>query len=114
MFSCGYVVIALSIAYLYSIITTVASFSSIPKPVFSKNFLLHFAFLDMLLEQPVLQDRYVGWKGNYHVGWTKVCPIYDKFCGHTAKSVAMSLLSSIILALLSMLSIFSLYKRARE
>ncbi|XP_044506389.1 CASP-like protein 1D1 [Mangifera indica] len=111
----AYLVIALSITCLYNIIKTVTLFSIIFNPtLISKNFLLHFALLDVLIYGVVVSATgaagavgYVGWKGNGHVGWSKVCPIYDKFCGHTAKSIAMSLLASVILFLLSMLSIFS-------
>ncbi|XP_044506122.1 CASP-like protein 1D1 [Mangifera indica] len=116
-----YLVIALLIACLYSIIKIVAMFLKVFKPTFSKKLLLHFALLDLLIFGVVVSATgaagavgYVGWKGDGHVGWSKVCPIYDKFCGHTAKSIAMSLLASVILFLLSMLSIFSLYKRARD
>ncbi|KAJ0092226.1 hypothetical protein Patl1_25583 [Pistacia atlantica] len=56
---------------------------------------------------------YIGKKGNSHVGWTKVCPNYDKFFDYIISSLAMSLLASIVLVLLIFLSIFSLYKRAR-
>ncbi|XP_044505814.1 CASP-like protein 1D1 [Mangifera indica] len=57
---------------------------------------------------------YVGWKGDGHVGWSKVCPIYDKFCGHAVKSIAMSLLAAVILVLLNIQSIFSLHKQAHD
>ncbi|KAJ0092967.1 hypothetical protein Patl1_25584 [Pistacia atlantica] len=116
-----YFVTALSVACLYSIITTLASFSTILKPAFSKKFLLHFAFWDVLIFGVVASAlgtaggvAYIGYKGNSHVGWTKVCPNYDKFCDYIISSLAMSLLASIVLVLLIFLSIFSLYKRARD
>ncbi|KAJ0035190.1 hypothetical protein Pint_25045 [Pistacia integerrima] len=57
-------------------------------------------------------EAYNGLRGSHHVGWSKVCPTYDKFCVHVGTSAAMSLLASFILVFLIMLSFFSLYKRA--
>ncbi|XP_044506101.1 CASP-like protein 1D1 [Mangifera indica] len=116
-----YLVIALSIACLYSIINTVVMFLKIFKPTFSKLFLLHFALLELLIFGVAVSATgaagavgYVGWKGDGYVGWSKVCPIYDKFCGHAVKSIAMSLLAAVILVLLNIQSIFSLHKQAYD
>lgn len=54
---------------------------------------------------------YIGLKGNSHVGWTKVCNVYDKFCRQIAASVAISLVASIVLVLLVILSAYSLSKK---
>ncbi|KAJ0092225.1 hypothetical protein Patl1_25582 [Pistacia atlantica] len=113
-----YFVAALSVACLYSIITTLASLSLTLKPAFSKKFFLHFAFWDILILGVVASamgaasaEAYNGLRGNRHVGWSKVCPTYDKFCVHVGTSAAVSLLASFILVFLIMLSFFSLYKQ---
>ena len=57
---------------------------------------------------------YIGLKGNSHVGWIKICGVYDKFCRHIGSSVALSLFAAILLVLLSMMSTFTLYKKIRD
>ncbi|KAL4313227.1 hypothetical protein GQ457_01G031020 [Hibiscus cannabinus] len=116
-----YLVAALSVTGLYSIITTLASVSLVLKPVYSKSFLLVFASLDVVFVGIVASATgaagavgYIGLKGNKHAGWTKICDIYDKFCQHTASSLALSLFAAILLVLLSMMSTFTLYKKIRH
>ncbi|XP_022761210.1 CASP-like protein 1D1 [Durio zibethinus] len=116
-----YFIAALSVTGLYSIITTLASISIIQKPAYSKSFLLVFAFLDVVFVGIVASATgaagdvgYIGLKGNSHVGWTKICGVYDKFCRHIGSSVALSLFAAILLVFLSMMSTFTLYKRIRD
>ncbi|KAE8726358.1 CASP-like protein 1D1 [Hibiscus syriacus] len=116
-----YFVAALSVTGLYSIITTLASVSVILKPVYSKTFLLAFAFLDVVFVGIVASATgaaggvaYIGLKGNSHVGWTKICNVYSKFCRYNASSIALALFAAILLALLSMMSTFKLYKKIRD
>lgn len=113
-----YFVVALSVAGLYSIITTLASLSIIWKPNLSTKFLLHFAFWDVLILGLVASATgtaggvaYLGLKGNSHVGWVKICNNYDKFCQHLAGSLAVSLFASVVLVLLVWLSVYSLHGR---
>lgn len=113
-----YFVVALSVACLYSIITALASISVILKPDFSASFLLFFVLWDVVMLGIVVSATgtaggvgYIGLKGNSHVGWTKVCNVYDKFCQHLAASIAVSLLAALVLILLIALSIFSLHKK---
>ncbi|KAI3962350.1 hypothetical protein MKX01_005352 [Papaver californicum] len=47
---------------------------------------------------------YVGLKGNSHIGWFKICNIYDKFCRHIAASLVLSLVALVILLILITLS----------
>lgn len=54
---------------------------------------------------------YIGLKGNKHTGWGKICGTYDKFCRYIGASLAVSLVSAILLLLLTVLSILSLYRR---
>ncbi|GKU85539.1 hypothetical protein SLEP1_g205 [Rubroshorea leprosula] len=116
-----YFVAALSVAGLYSIITALASISVLLKPDFSKTFLLHFAFLDLLMLGVVASAvgaagavGYIGLKGNSHVGWSKECSVYKKFCTHVGSSIAVALFAAVLLVLLSMLSISSLHRRIRD
>ncbi|XVE82065.1 hypothetical protein DITRI_Ditri15bG0116800 [Diplodiscus trichospermus] len=116
-----YFISALSVTGLYSIITTLASISIIQKPEYAKSFLLVFAFLDVLFVGIVASATgasgavaYIGLKGNSHVGWTKICGVYDKFCRYIATATALALFAAILLALLSMMSTFTLYKKIRD
>ncbi|CAK7333063.1 unnamed protein product [Dovyalis caffra] len=113
-----YFVTALSVAGLYSILTTLASVSIILKPAYATKFLLHFVFSDVLMLGIVASATgtaggvaYVGLKGNSHVRWGKVCNVYDKFCRHLGSSIAVALFASVLLVLLTMLSVFSIYRK---
>ncbi|MBA0764864.1 hypothetical protein Gotri_014148, partial [Gossypium trilobum] len=116
-----YFIAALSVTGFYSIITTLASLSIVLNPTYSKTFLLFFAFFDVVFVGIVASATgaagavgYIGLKGNTHVGWTKICNVYDKFCRYTASSLALSLFAAILLVLLSMISTFTLYKKIRD
>ncbi|XP_050215746.1 CASP-like protein 1D1 [Mercurialis annua] len=116
-----YYLAALSVACLYSIITTLASLGVIAKPTYAAKFLFYYAIWDVLIMGLVVAATgsagavaYVGLKGNKHTGWGKVCHVYGTFCKHIGSAVAMSLISSIVLVLLIMVSIWSLYIRARK
>ncbi|XVF28405.1 hypothetical protein REPUB_Repub15cG0026700 [Reevesia pubescens] len=116
-----YFIAALSVTGFYSMITTLASVSLILKPTYNTSFLLVFAFLDALFMGIVASATgaagsvaYIGLKGNSHVGWNKICGVYDKFCRHIGSSVALSLFAAILLVLLTMMSTFNLYKKIRD
>ncbi|KAH6821016.1 hypothetical protein C2S53_017650 [Perilla frutescens var. hirtella] len=53
----------------------------------------------------------LGYKGNQHVGWHKVCNVFQKFCGQAIASIIISAIAGTILLLLVVLAIFSLYKK---
>jgi uncharacterized protein (TIGR01569 family) len=113
-----YFVAALSIAGLYSIITAAVSFLALLKPRWSTKLLAHFVIFDVLILGIVAAATgaaggvaYIGLKGNSHVGWLKVCNVYDKFCQKVAASIAVSLVASIVLVLLVILSTYSLSKK---
>ncbi|KFK30020.1 hypothetical protein AALP_AA7G207300 [Arabis alpina] len=115
-----YFVVALSVACFYSILSTFATLSAIKKPSSSAILLLNLAIMDVLMVGIVASATgagggvaYLGLKGNKDVRWRKICDIYDKFCRHTGGAIAVSLAASVILVLLSIISIFSLYKRIR-
>ncbi|KAF4358835.1 hypothetical protein F8388_013639 [Cannabis sativa] len=113
-----YFLVALSIAGLYSLVTTLGSISVILKPEHSSKFLLYYAIFDVLILGLVASATgtaggvaYVGLKGNDHVRWQKVCSTFDKFCQHLAGSLAVSLFASVLLVLLVWLSVFSIHKK---
>ena len=54
---------------------------------------------------------YVGYKGNSHTQWGKLCGIYDRFCNHVIGALTASFASLIIFLVLSVMSICSLYRR---
>lgn len=113
-----YFVAALCVAGLYSIISTLLSVYALLKPDWSTRLLSHLVIFDVLLLGILASATgaagavaYVGLKGNSHVGWQKVCHTYDVFCKHIASSLAFSLFGSVVLALLVLLSIYSLSKK---
>ncbi|XP_059648909.1 CASP-like protein 1E2 [Cornus florida] len=53
----------------------------------------------------------IGYQGNSHVRWNKVCDVFDKFCHQVAAAIAMSLLGSLAYLLLVMLAAFKLHKK---
>ncbi|KVH88534.1 Uncharacterized protein family UPF0497, trans-membrane plant [Cynara cardunculus var. scolymus] len=84
----------------------------------SAEVLFHFVILDALLLAIMASATgaagavaYIGFKGNSHTRWNKVCDIYDSFCGHVAASVVLSALPSVALLLLVWLSVFVLSKK---
>ncbi|KAK9059946.1 hypothetical protein SSX86_020650 [Deinandra increscens subsp. villosa] len=114
-----YYVAALSVACLYSIITSVLSILSLVNVKRgSTKLLFHFAILDVLLLSILASATgaagavgYIGYKGNSHTRWNKVCNVFGSFCGHIAGSVTVSLLPSIALVLLVWLSVFVFSKK---
>ncbi|XP_019462726.1 PREDICTED: CASP-like protein 1D2 [Lupinus angustifolius] len=113
-----YFVAAFSVSGLYSIITTLASLSVIKKPELKTKLLLHFIFLDVLILGIIASATgtaggvaYVGLKGNKHVGWLKICNVYDKFCKHTGGSIAVALFGTIVTVFLIWLSAYNIHSR---
>ncbi|KAH6795843.1 hypothetical protein C2S51_036829 [Perilla frutescens var. frutescens] len=53
----------------------------------------------------------LGYKGNRHVGWKKVCYVFQKYCGQAIASIIISAIGGTILLLLVVLAIFSHYKK---
>ncbi|XP_031247755.1 CASP-like protein 1D1 [Pistacia vera] len=116
-----YFVVALSIAVVYSFITTLVSLSVMAKRVSPKLYLLLLAFWDVVMLGLVgsatgasTAVAYIGLKGNKHTGWSEICSVYGKYCRHIGSASAVALVASILLILLSVLSIYSLYKRVRD
>ncbi|KAF6173756.1 hypothetical protein GIB67_042924 [Kingdonia uniflora] len=114
-----YFVVALSVTCLYSLSSVAASLFLIRKPCCLKKLMFPFILIDSLMVGIVASATgatagvaYIGLKGNSHVGWMKVCYIYDKFCHHVGASVAMSLFSSVLLVSLIALSAYTLHRRS--
>ncbi|KAI4311201.1 hypothetical protein MLD38_036113 [Melastoma candidum] len=113
-----YFVVALSVAGLYSLVAALASVCVILNPTFSTKFLPYFLIWDVLILGILASATgaagavaYVGLKGNSHVGWNKVCNVYDKFCQYLASSVSLGLFASVLLVFLIVLSTLSLHKK---
>ncbi|KAI3505723.1 hypothetical protein L1887_27921 [Cichorium endivia] len=114
-----YFIAALSVACLYSIITGVLSLLALMKPGGSSTKLqFHFVILDALLLGIVAAATgaaggvsYIGFKGNSHTRWNKVCDQFGSYCVHIAASIILSLISSITLLLLVWLSVYALSKK---
>ncbi|KAK1395134.1 CASP-like protein 1 [Heracleum sosnowskyi] len=114
-----YFVAALSVAGLYSIISTLLSILALLKPGNWKHLVSHFVVIDVLLLGIVASATgvaggvaYIGLKGNSHSRWLKICNIYDTFCAHVASATAVALVASIVLVLLILLSVFTLSRRS--
>ncbi|XP_028557215.1 CASP-like protein 1D1 [Dendrobium catenatum] len=112
-----YFVVAISVACLYSLVTAVRSAI---RPYSHSRTLFFTAFFDALIFGVVASAvgaaasiAYVGAKGNPHVGWSKICNLFDKFCKHIGGSLILSVSASITLIFLMMISTFSLYRRSR-
>ncbi|KAF5771640.1 putative casparian strip membrane protein [Helianthus annuus] len=114
-----YYVAALSVTCFYSVITGLLSALALVKMTEgSTKTQVHLAILDALLLGIMASATgaaggvgYIGFKGNNHTGWTKICNVYGSFCRHIAASIAVSLLPSVALLLLVWVSVFILSKK---
>ncbi|MCL7029547.1 hypothetical protein MKW94_024242 [Papaver nudicaule] len=78
----------------------------------SNKFLIQIIILSDVLVFGILASAtgtaggvaYIGLKGNSHIGWFKICNIYDKFCRHIAASLVLSLIALVILVILIVIS----------
>ncbi|KAI3952913.1 hypothetical protein MKX01_028605 [Papaver californicum] len=53
----------------------------------------------------------LGYRGNTHTQWKKVCHIFDSYCHHAAASIILSLVASLMFVLLLALAASRLHKR---
>ncbi|KAJ7980216.1 CASP-like protein [Quillaja saponaria] len=53
----------------------------------------------------------MGYQGNSHVQWKKVCNVFGKFCNQVAASLVLSLLGAIAFVLLVVVATFRLHKK---
>ena len=56
----------------------------------------------------------MGYQGNKHVRWDKVCGVFGKFCGQVAASLLLSMLGSIVFLLLVVFAAFRLHRKSRQ
>ncbi|CAI9284740.1 unnamed protein product [Lactuca saligna] len=114
-----YLITALSVVCLYSIVTGALSVLALMKPGgISTKLQFHFVMFDALLLGIMASATgaasgvsYTGIKGNSHTGWNKMCTTYDSFCFRAAASILLSLISSITILLLVLFSTHMLYKK---
>ena len=53
----------------------------------------------------------IGYKGNSHVHWDKVCNVFNKFCHQVAIAVSLSFAGSITYLLLIVISALKLHQK---
>ena len=114
-----YLLVALAVAAVYSLLTAVVAALSVRKPSPPAKLLFLLTLLDVIMLGVVASATgagasvgYVGLKGNSHTGWMKICNIYGDFCRHVGVATIVSLVSSFILILLVIISTYSLYRRS--
>ncbi|CAN6203651.1 unnamed protein product [Urochloa humidicola] len=107
-----YLLVALCVTCLYSLLTALSSF----KPSTAKTLFL-LLLLDVFYAAVMASATgsaggvaWIGLKGNSHTRWNKICNTYGKFCRHIGAAV---FLASIVLVLLAALNAYSLYRRSR-
>ncbi|KAM7463043.1 hypothetical protein LguiA_031164 [Lonicera macranthoides] len=55
----------------------------------------------------------LGYHGNSHVRWNKVCNVFDKFCNQLAGAIVVSLLGSLAFFVLVVLAALNLHKKSK-
>lgn len=53
----------------------------------------------------------MGYKGNTHVQWGKVCNVFDKFCDKTAAAIGLSAVAALLFFLLVVIATMNLHKK---
>ncbi|XP_027165387.1 CASP-like protein 1E2 [Coffea eugenioides] len=53
----------------------------------------------------------IGYRGNSHVQWNKVCNVFGRFCNQVAGAIGVSLLGSAAFLLLVLLAMINLHKK---
>lgn len=111
--ACGYTVL--------SLIPSVTGKLAARSGSYPRMSAFHLAVADMVMVALVMAGAsaaaaiaYVGYKGNSHTQWLKICNNFDRFCHHTAGAIVTSFVAVIIFMILTMMSIYSIYKRARS
>ncbi|KAF8690740.1 hypothetical protein HU200_041124 [Digitaria exilis] len=114
-----YLLVALCVTCLYSLLTAVGKLVSGSSASTAKNIFL-LLLLDVLYAAVMASATgsaggvaWIGLKGNSHTRWNKICDAYGNFCRHIGSSVFLSLIASIILVLLAAINAHSLYRRTR-
>ncbi|KAF9678035.1 hypothetical protein SADUNF_Sadunf08G0170000 [Salix dunnii] len=96
-----YSVASNAIACSYAALSLVLATSG-KKGVMSSVIIFDLLMVAMLFSSngAALAIGLMGYKGNSHVMWAKVCNVFGRFCNQVAVSIALSLLGSILFLLL--------------
>ncbi|OIT30967.1 PREDICTED: CASP-like protein 1E2 [Nicotiana attenuata] len=112
-----YFVIVNAIACAYAVISLVLSLANRGK---KKGLSLMIILLDLITVAllfsgggAALAVGLIGYKGNSHVRWNKVCDKFDRFCGQVAAAIVISLVGSALFLLLVLLAVLNLHKNRR-
>lgn len=55
----------------------------------------------------------IGYHGNSHVRWEKVCNVFGKFCRQAAASIVVSTIGAVAFILLVVFSAMRIYKKSK-
>ncbi|BFG15175.1 hypothetical protein CerSpe_014490 [Prunus speciosa] len=55
----------------------------------------------------------MGYQGNSHVQWNKVCNVFGRFCNQVAAAIVLSLLGSLVFMYLVVLAALGLHRRSK-
>ncbi|KAJ4823082.1 hypothetical protein Tsubulata_009611 [Turnera subulata] len=109
-----YFVVTNAIACSYAALSMLLSLSG------KKGFVPIIMIIDLLMVALLFSSNgastaigVMGYEGNSHVRWNKVCDVFDKFCNQTAVAVALSLLGSTVFLLLVVLAALHLNKNSK-
>ncbi|CAN4093620.1 unnamed protein product [Withania somnifera] len=110
-----YFVVVNSIACAYANVSLVLSLENRgrTKVLISLTLILLYLIMVALLYSAVgaaTAIGLIGYKGNSHVRWNKVCNVFGKFCGQVAAGIAISLVGSIVFLLLLLFALLNLHK----
>ncbi|XP_059648871.1 CASP-like protein 1E2 [Cornus florida] len=110
-----YLVVTNAITCSYAALSLVLTLSTMGK---KKGFSLALIILDLVMLALLFSSigaatavGFIGYEGNSHVRWNKVCNVFDKFCHQVAASLAMSLLGAFAYLLLIVLAAMKLHKK---
>ncbi|CAK7333067.1 unnamed protein product [Dovyalis caffra] len=70
-------------------------------------------YLSAFVNGAALAIGLMGYQGNSHVRWNKVCDVFSKFCNQAAVSLALSLLASIVFLFLVAIASLRLQKKSK-
>jgi len=110
-----YLVVTNAIACSYAALSLVLTLATMGK---KKGFSLMIMILDVVMLALLFSSigaagavGVIGFKGNSHVRWNKVCDVFEKFCHQAAASMVMSLLGSLAFLLLVVMAAMKLHKK---
>ncbi|KAF6176639.1 hypothetical protein GIB67_034501 [Kingdonia uniflora] len=109
-----YIMASNIIACVYAAVSLVLS---VTNRAGTRSLVLTLIILDLLMASLLFSSNgaagavgLLGYQGNSHVRWNKVCNTFGFFCRHMAASVAVSTIGAFNYLLLIVLAVFSLHK----